>query len=257
MKTTITAGSSWHLFKEHLWRNPEMTGTGSLRGGLTTRPEQCKEPFFPALCPHCTPMTSLGKAASASSNSSPRNIPATHNQNYQAPSPTQQPTPPLKWKLKPRAFWLCDEGADKQRQPWFPGRGDRNEGSNAWLGRSDVWFSSAQVSPFAYLCTQGAGVFAEALAARWRYHRDWRLLFRKWPRNVVTHRSKCSFTHASAEEMISPSVPQPQLPRFQKDRTQQMEQKLMLLSFCKAGRSTWGMEQTMFLDNNLKHKEGK
>lgn len=164
MKTTITVGSSWHLFKEHLWRNPEMTGTGSLRGGLTTRAEQCKEPFFPALCPHCTPMTSLGKAASASGNSSPRNIPATHNQNYQAPSPTQQPTPPLKWKLKPRAFWLCDEGADKQRQPWFPGRGDRNEGSNAWLGRSDVWFSSAQVSPFAYLCTQGAGVFAEALA---------------------------------------------------------------------------------------------
>lgn len=31
----------------------------------------------------------------------------------------------------------------------------------------------------------------------------------------------------------------------------------MLLSFCKAGRSTWGVVQTMFLENNLKHKEDK
>lgn len=40
-----------------------MTGTGPLRGGLATRAEHCKETFFPALCPHYTQMTSLGKAA--------------------------------------------------------------------------------------------------------------------------------------------------------------------------------------------------
>lgn len=113
-KTTIAVGRSWHPFKEHLWRRPAMTGTGSLRGGLTTRAEHRKDTVFPALCPCCGHMTSLGQAAPPSSNSSQRNIPATHNQNYQAPSPTQQPAPPLKWKPKPRAFSLCEEGADKQ-----------------------------------------------------------------------------------------------------------------------------------------------
>lgn len=40
-----------------------MTGTGSLRGGLATRAEHCKETVFPALCPHYKQMTSLSKAA--------------------------------------------------------------------------------------------------------------------------------------------------------------------------------------------------
>lgn len=53
-----------------------------------------------------------------------------------------------------------------------------------------------------------------ALVAHWRYDRDWQLLCRKWPRNVAAHRGKGSFTHASAEEMVSPSVPLPPAPQI-------------------------------------------
>lgn len=64
------------------------------------------------------------QSAFPSSNSSRRNIPATHNQNYQAPSPRRQPTPPLKWKPKPRAFSPCEEGADDKAAS-VPGRRTR------------------------------------------------------------------------------------------------------------------------------------
>lgn len=129
-KTTVSIGSSWHLFKERLWRSPAMTGTGSLRGGLTTRAEHRQETFFwfgfffssslPSL--HADDITL--QSAFPSSNSSRRNIPATHNQNYQAPSPRRQPTPPLKWKPKPRAFSPCEEGADDEAAS-VPGRRTR------------------------------------------------------------------------------------------------------------------------------------
>lgn len=135
-----------------------MIGMGSLRGGLTTRAEHCKESFFSSPLPslQADDITRQGcpQSAFTSSNSSRRNIPATHNQNYQAPSPTQQPTPPSKWKLKPRAFSLCEEGADKQMQPWFleEGTGVR-EAMHGWGGLMVIQLSTP--SPLlAYLCTE-------------------------------------------------------------------------------------------------------
>lgn len=214
MKTTITVGSSWHLFKEHLWRNPEMTGTGSLRGGLTTRAEHCKETFFPALCPRCTVMTSPGKAACG------------------APRPAVIPARGTYQPLITKIIRLHLQHSSQHRLwsgNWSPGLFDCvmrvriNRGSLGFLeegtgmrevmhGWGGLMSDSAQLRAplLAYLCTQGASVFTQGSLEK--QHGDWQLLFRKWQRNVAAHRGKCSFTHASAEEMVSPSVPPPSSP---------------------------------------------
>lgn len=97
-----------------------------------------------------------------SPNFSLRNIPATRNQNYRAPSPTRQPTLPLKWKLKPRALSLCKYSADKHRQPRLleAGKGAR-EAIRSWhLSRLSTWSLL-----LAYLSTGriwgSAGMFAK------------------------------------------------------------------------------------------------
>ena len=183
------------------WLARDLLEVVSPQGQSTAR-----KPFsspLPSL--HADDITRHGclRSASTSSNSRHRSIPATHNQNYQAPSPT----PPLKWKLEPRAFSLCEEGTDKQRQPWFPGRGERSEGSNPWLGRSDAWFGSA----LGLLCLhtfaqREPGRLQRALVARWRCDGDRRLLPRKWSRNGAT--CNCCLTHTSVKEMVLPPAPQ-------------------------------------------------
>lgn len=149
----MAVGRSWHPFKEHLWRSPAMTGTGFLRGGLTTRAEHRKDTVFPALCPCCRHMTSLGQAAP------PAVISARGT--YQ-PLITKIIRLHLQYSSQHR-LWsgnrspgllLCEKGTDKQESALVSWK-KRQEGSSAWLVRSDAWFSSALGLLYLHTCAQG------------------------------------------------------------------------------------------------------
>ena len=240
-----------------------MTGTGSLRGGLATRAEHCKETFFPALCPRYTQMTSLGKAA------------------CEAPPPAVIPAVGTYQPLITKIINLHLQRSSQHRLwsgNWSPGlfhcvrRVQINSGSLGFLeegtgareamhGWGGLRFDSAQhsVSTCIPLHTgswyvykglwslagsmMGTGSFCSGIDQEME----------------PLASGNCCFIHASVEEMVPPSVPPPRLPKLQKDETQQMEQRLMLPSsfLFKAGLSSGSMVQTMFLDNNLKHKESK
>lgn len=192
-----------------------MTGTGSLRGGPTTRAEHCKEPFFSSPLPW-DELT--GRAACGAP--PPAGIPA---------GGTYQP-------LITKIIGLHLQHSSQRRLwsgNWSPGLSDCvmrvriNRGSLGFLEGGEEWGKQCiagevwcliQLSwglPFLHAFAHRELVcFLRALLAPWRFNRDWQLLFRKWPRNVAAHRGKCSFTHASAEEMVSPSVPPPPAPQI-------------------------------------------
>lgn len=218
------------------WHGSSFLEVVSPQGQSTAR-----KPLFPALCAHCTQMTSRSEAA------------------CKAPPPAVIPAEGTNWLLitkiirlhlqcsSQHCLWSGNQSPRlfhcmRRVQPWFPGRGDRIEGSSACLGRSDMGLSSAFGLP--YLCREGAGKLTKGSACSLSYDTDWQPLLRKWPRNVATHRGNCCFTHASAKELMPSSFPPHWVPRLQEDKTQQIKQKLSYLLSLLAGTNYVSRQQS-------------
>lgn len=116
------------------------------------------------------------------------------------------------------------------------GRGMR-EAMHGWGG---LMLDSAQLrSPLlAYLCTQGAGVFTEGSACSLEVPQGLAAPVQEVAKKCGRSQREMFLHPRFCRRDGLPICSSPQLPRFQKDRTQQMEQKLMLLSFCNAAPST-------------------